>query len=65
MAMGRGRLRGGNGDRKIGRGAMVRGKQGRGEGRGQQGLGEGARRGRISQMDMMECLGGYIGYRVE
>ena len=59
MATGRGRLGGGNGDREIGREAMVRGKWGRGEGKGQQGGGEGARRGRISQMDMMECPGGH------
>ena len=50
---------GGNGDREMGRRAMVRGKRGREEGRGQQGGVEGARRGRISQMDMMECLGGH------
>ena len=32
IATGRGRLRGGNGDREMGRGAMVRGKWGRGGG---------------------------------
>ena len=42
-----------------GEGAMVRGETGKGRGRGQQGGGEGARRGRISQMNMMECLGGH------
>ena len=57
MAMGRVRLGGGNGDREMRRGVMVRGEPGKG--RGQQGGGEGARRGRISQMDMMECLGGH------
>ena len=51
----RGRLGGdnrevGNGDREMGRGATGRGRL-RGE--------EGARGGRISQTDMMECLGGH------
>ena len=50
---------GGMGTGRWGGVAMVRGKWGRGEGRGQQGGGEGARRGRISQMDMMECPGGH------
>ena len=58
MAMGTGRLGGGNGDREMGRGAMVRGEMGNGRSEGSTGRGEGARRGRISQMDMMECLGG-------
>ena len=57
MATGRGRLGGGNGDRKMGRGAVVKGETGKG--RGQHRGGEGARRGRISQMNMMECLGGH------
>ena len=35
MATGRGRLGGGNGDRKIGRGSMVRGEMGKGRGEGQ------------------------------
>ena len=39
MAMGRGRLRGGNGDRKIGREAMVRGETGKGRGEGTTGIG--------------------------
>ena len=34
MATGRGRLGGGNGDRKMGRGAMVRGETGKGRGEG-------------------------------
>ena len=34
MAMWRGRLGGGNGDREMGRGAMVRGETGKGRGRG-------------------------------
>ena len=66
---GKGRLgednrEGGNEDRVIGRGQQ-RGKWGRGEGSGQQGGGdwegqeEGERVGRISQLDMMECLGGH------
>ena len=59
MAIGRGRLRRGNGNRKMGRGAMVRRETGKERGEGQQGGREGARRGRISQMDMMECLGGH------
>ena len=59
MATGRGRQGGGNGDRKMGRGAMVKGETARGEGRGQHRGGEGARRGRISEMNMMECLGGH------
>ena len=59
MATDRGRLRRGNGDREMGKGAMVRGETGKGRGEEQQGGGEGARRGSISQMDMMECLGGH------
>ena len=38
---------------------MLRGEAEKGRREGQQGRGEGARRGRISQMDMMECLGGH------
>ena len=57
--MGRGRLGGGNGGKEMGKGAMVRGETGKGRGRGQQGGGEGSRRGRISQMNMMEFLGGH------
>ena len=59
IAMGRGRLGGGNGEREMGRGTMVRGETGKGRGEGQQGGGELARIGRISQMDMKECLGGH------
>ena len=59
MAMGRERLGGGNGDREMGRGGNGEGEMGKGRGEGQQGGGEGARRGRISQMDMMECPGGH------
>ena len=73
-ATGRGRLGGGNEDGETGRGneegEMVRGRPGGGTqrgvgqqvgetGRGQRQWGEeGAREG-ISQMDMMECLGGH------
>ena len=58
MATGRGRLGGGNGDKEMGRGAMVRGN-GEGERGGCNREGEKGQEEGISQMDMMECLGGH------
>ena len=63
VAMGRGTMRGGDGEGAMekekddGKGATGRGERGKRWGWG--GREEGARGGEISQMDMMECLGGH------
>ena len=55
---------GGDGEGQL-EGGDWRGGNGKGEtGGGKRGGGEGARRGGILPMDIMECLGGYV-YRIE